>query len=153
MLAQAQAKADFTISESPTQNVSCTNGNCSATAGSANLNVAQLHVLLAAADTTLQSGYASNIVFDASLRWSSGHALTVSASNTLSVNAPIVVAGPSQVTLATHYGPNYVVARSFGPHGRLDFLLPAASSLTINGAAFTLVSSLQELAAAVAAKS
>src|SRR3954469_15223085 len=66
------AHADVTISNKPTQNMSCEAGVCTATAPKAVLNVADLPSMLASGDVAVKTGsIAKDIDIDQPLTWSS----------------------------------------------------------------------------------
>jgi hypothetical protein len=147
------AHAAVTISSSATSNMTCANGICAPTAVDAVLNVADLENLLASNNvtvTTAGSGVqAKDIVVKAALTWSSSTALTLDAYRAITVDQPVSVEGLSGLTLSTNDGGKKDGELSFGRKGNVTFA-DVSSSLTINGAAYTLVDTVQSLASAVA---
>lgn len=144
------AHAAVTISTGTTKNMSCSAGICAPTATPAVLNVGDLENLLASGNvavTTTGSGVQTNdIVVKAALAWSSAAILTLEGHRSLTVDQPVSVQGLSGLTLTTH-GANGTLA--FGRRGNITFA-NLSSTLTINGAAYTLENTVQGLAAAIA---
>ncbi len=148
----APAEASFDISAHPTNNVSCSGGVCTPTAPMANLNATDLANMLATSDVTLaKSAGVKDIFVKASFSWTSTNRLTLDAYRSITVELPVVVAGPGRLTLTTSDGGKFG-ALSFGPKGRIAFW-DLSSSLTINGNVFTPVSGIAGMASAIAANS
>jgi len=147
------AHASVTISSDTTQNMSCANGVCAPTATDAVLNVGDLENLLAAASvevTTTGSGVqADNIVVDAPFAWSTASALSLDAERSIEIEQPVSVQALSALALTTNGGSTRGRGTlSFGTKGNVAFA-NLSSSLTINGAAYTLVNTVKALGAAV----
>jgi hypothetical protein len=138
------AQAALTISDKPTKSVTCSDGTCSATAKHANMNAADLANMLSASDVTLSGFSGQDIVVAKVFQWASTHHFAMTSSKQVQVNAPIVVAGTSGLAITT--GGNKL---SFGTKGNIEFW-DTASSLTIDGAAFTLAADFPTLSAAIA---
>ncbi|HTT82457.1 MAG TPA: GLUG motif-containing protein [Rhizomicrobium sp.] len=151
LLATATAHATVTISNDATLNMSCTNGICAPTAKKAVLNVGDLENYLAAGNlevTTTGSGVqAKDIEIDAAVTWTSASILTLDAHHSVVINRPVAVDGVAGLTVTTNDGGTGDTF-SFGPKGNVSFL-DLSSALVINGASYTLVTSLPSLAAAV----
>ena len=83
MGALAPAQAQITISASPTENMSCSEGVCSPTAASANLNTSDVENYLASGNlevtTTGPGVQAGDIVIEAGFSWTGASAITSSA--------------------------------------------------------------------------
>jgi hypothetical protein len=147
LLMMATAEASVTISNIPTKHMRCTSGICTPTATNAYLNVRDLVAMLAVSDVTVKSNAtASDIRVASPLAWTSSHRLTLDAYQSIHVLAPVMVEGTSGLTLTTNDG---------GTGGSYDFrtstagsirFWDTASSLVINGAAYTLASDLKMLA-------
>ncbi|HEY5047558.1 MAG TPA: hypothetical protein VII49_06020 [Rhizomicrobium sp.] len=149
-----QVFAAVTISSAATQNMSCANGVCVPTANNAVLNVADLETLLASGNatvTTTGSGgiQADDIDVKAGISWTSTGVLSFNAWRSVAVSQPIAVNGASGLSVLTNGG---------GAGGMLSFssganvsFLDLASSLSVNGAAYTLENSIAALATAIAA--
>ena len=146
--------AEVTISTAQTHNMSCTNGVCTPTAKKAVLNVNDLTNMLASGNVSVNTGSGSlpaqvkNIVVSAGFSWTSASSLTLDAYDSVTFNRAVSVAGSGGVTLTTNDGGANGVL-SFAPKGNLSFL-STANSLTINGKAYTLASSVASLAADIA---
>jgi hypothetical protein len=146
----APARAALVISSAATSNVSCASGVCSATAADAVLNAADLAGLLASSDVAVESGSAAqDIEVDASFSWTSANRLTLDAFRGIAVDAPVVVAGPGGMTIATDDG---------GTGGDFAFASGASadfwdnsSSLVVNGRVYVLEAGLPALASAAEA--
>ncbi len=98
-----------------------------------------------------QASGAGDINVDAAISWSSSAGLTLSAYNSINVAAPITASGSGALTLTTN---NNVGGTSSG--GALNFAMGLGNirftgtggslgSLTINGAAYTLIQNMTEL--------
>jgi hypothetical protein len=147
------ARAAVIVSSDATQNMTCTNGVCAPTAAKAVLNAGDLETLLASGDvevtTTGEGVQAKDITIKAPVGWSSGSVLTLDAQKSIAIDQPISITGPAGLTLRTNDGGKKGVF-SLGPRGNVSFA-NLASSLTINGAAYTLVSDIATLASDIAA--
>src|SRR5262249_46634149 len=85
-LMAGQAKADLVITNKATQNVSCSNGSCTATAPNATLNVGDLTNMLAGGDVkVLTGGGATNIAVNVGLSWTSTSRLTLDANQSITI--------------------------------------------------------------------
>ncbi len=146
-LAAAPAHAGVTISSAATQNMSCSNGVCAPTASSAVLNVGDLESLLASGNATVtttgQGVQAHDIDIKAPLTWSSTSVLTLDARRSLTVDQPVSITGLSGLVVQT--GRMF----SFGSKGNVTFA-NLASSLSIDGAAYTLAGDVKTLASDIA---
>ena len=139
------AHAAVEISKKPTQNVACSAGICTATANEAVLNVSDLTSLLASGNVTVASGsLAQDIRIDTALSWTSENRLTLDAYRSIAFNKPVVVAGNGKLTITTESGGETGDFRFFGK-GHVEFWNPTGG-LIINGAHYTLVSSVRQLA-------
>ncbi|MBV8800669.1 MAG: hypothetical protein JO208_12780, partial [Alphaproteobacteria bacterium] len=98
-LSAIATRADVVVSNEPTQNMSCSNGVCTATAKKAVLNVSDMTSMLAVADLTVDSSTAKNIDIDASIEWSSASRLALNAKQSITVKKAVTVAGAGAVTL------------------------------------------------------
>jgi hypothetical protein len=142
------AHADVSISNKPTQNMSCDAGVCMATAKKAVLNVGDLQTMLAAGDTTVATGsVAKDINIDQPLTWSSTSRLTLDARRSVIVNKPVIVTGAGALTIERGGHGELAVE----PKGNIQFW-DLGSSLIIHGHSYTLVGDIQTLAADVASK-
>ncbi len=144
--------AAVTISAGKTKNENCAAGVCTPTGGNANVSVKDLQKMLAHSDVKIVTGsFDPNIgVLDA-VTWASAHRLTLDASQSIHVRAPVVVEGTGGVTLITNDG---------GTGGDYDFnaatsgsiaFWDTSSSLVIDGASFALVNDIATLASDIAA--
>lgn len=144
------AHASLAITQRPTQNVTCADGVCSATASDAVLNAHQLTDLLASGAVTVKStSVAGDIVVGTQFSWTSANTLTLDAFHSIVVRKTIVVAGPGGLTLKTNdggSGGDYL----FPQHGHVRFW-DLSSALVINGDSYTLVTRLSNIAAKIAA--
>src|SRR3954463_10013090 len=94
VLACSSVHADLSISNKPTQNMSCEAGVCTATAPKAVLNVADLPSMLASGDVAVKTGsIAKDIDIDQPLTWSSTSRLTLDAQQSIIVNDLVTLAG------------------------------------------------------------
>jgi hypothetical protein len=147
-----QAQAAVTISSSATSNMTCSGGVCAPTATNAVLNVNDLENLLASGNvevTTTGSGVkAKDIVAKAALSWSNSSTLGLDAYRSITVNQPVSITGLAGLALDTNDGAKHGTL-SFGKKGNVTFA-SLSSSLTINGASYTLVNSIKTLASAIA---
>ncbi len=125
-------------------------GVCTPTHKSAVLNVTDLQDLLASGNVTVTTGSGSlaaqtaNIVVASGVTWTSTSVLTLDAYESVTLNSTISVGGTGGASLVTNDGGTGGVL-SFGPKGKVTFE-DLASNLTINSAAYTLVSNLSTLA-------
>jgi hypothetical protein len=146
----AAAVADLVIDYSPTQNVSCSGGVCTATAANAVLSAYSLKSMLASSNVTVSTGsVANNIDVNAAISWVSANSLTVEALVSIMVMKPISVAGTGGVSLVTNSAGGTSGVLQFSYPGALSFL-GTSNSLTVNGAAYTLENSIATLASAIA---
>jgi hypothetical protein len=150
----ASTHAALTISTQATQNVRCADDTCAATAAKAVLNVSDLRNLLAFGNVVVTTGSGTieqepqDIVVAAGFNWVNSSSLTLDASRSVVVEQAIE-SGAGAVSLITDDGRRGGTL-SFGAAGRLYFF-STESSLTINGAPYTLVNSIASLASAIAA--
>jgi len=150
ILSVNQAGAVVSISANQTHNLSCSGGVCAPTAKNAVLNVSDLETMLASGNVkvTTGSGALAKQVRDievwGAFSWTSASTLTLDAYRSITVNKPISDAGPGALTLTTNDGGSGGLL-SFGQKGRISFL-GTGNPLTINGNAYTLVSSIAALA-------
>jgi len=142
------AHASLAISAAPTSNVTCSGGTCTATATDAVLNATDLKMFLRHGNVHVDAGPANTIAVNATVNWTQGSRLTLSANTGVAVTQPIVVAGHGAVTLTT--GDTSAGAIVFTGRGRLDFW-DTTSSLIINGSSYTLANDVASLASAIAA--
>jgi hypothetical protein len=147
------AQADVVISNGQTANLSCFGGVCAPTSASAVLNAGDLETMLASGSvkvTTTGSGVqANNIDVRAKLSWSTANTLGLDAYQSIAVAKPVSVAALGGLSLTTNDGGSGGTF-STGRKGRVSFA-NLSSALTINGATYTLVGSVQTLASAIAA--
>lgn len=147
------AVANVTISNSTTQNMNCAAGICAPTAATAVLDVKDLESLLASGNvkvTTTGSGIqATNIRLTAKLALPSANPLTLDAYKSVIVDRPVVANGTGGLYVLTNDG-GQKGEFSFGADGHVAFK-NLSSPLSINGTAYTLVSSVSTLANAIAA--
>jgi hypothetical protein len=145
------AAANITISNAPTQNMSCAGGVCVPTGATAVLNVTDLENLLASGNvkiTTTGTGIqATDIRLGAKLDWSSSNTLSLDAYKSVSVDKPVSVKGNGGFAVITNDGGNKGEF-SFGAGGHLTFA-NLSSSLAINGVNYSLVSNIGALATAI----
>lgn len=148
-LAPTVARATLTISSAPTSNVSCTNLACVATAADATLNVGDVTSRLASRNLKIAAmgggTDAGDIDVEVSLSWSSSKVLTFNTHQSIRIDQPVSVIGTGGLALILGQGGDL----SFGPNGRVRFW-DLASSLAINGHAYTLIGNVAGLATAVA---
>ena len=153
LLPASPACAAVSISLSATENMSCSAGVCVPTAKDAVLNAGDLETLLASGSvevTTTGNGVqAGNLDVNAAVSWTVSSTLTLDAYGSITVEQPLSVGGVSGVSLVTNDG---------GTGGLLLFLgkgdttfANLSSGLSINGSTYTLVGTLPDLAAAIAA--
>ena len=97
------AQANISISNKPTQNMSCDAGVCTETAKKAVLNVGNLQAMLANGDATVKAGrLAKDIDIDQALTWSGNSRLTLDAQRSVIVNQQVTVTGKSALTVTTN---------------------------------------------------
>src|ERR1700726_4301799 len=141
------AQAAVIITSGATQNMSCSNGVCTPTAAIAVLNAGDLETLLASGNATVtttgQGVQAHDIDIRSPVTWSSSSVLTLDARRSLTVDQPVSITGLSGLVVQT--GRMF----SFGNKGNVTFA-NLASSLTIDGAAYTLVGDVKTLASDIA---
>jgi hypothetical protein len=141
------ADASITISSNSTKNVVCSGGVCASTVNNGVLNVSDLQNLLASGNikvVSTGSGHQTgDIKITAALTWVSSNTLTLDSYHSIIVNKPVTVTGAGGLTLVTNDGGTGGTF-SFGPKGKIGFW-SLSSSLTINGAAFTLENNLPQL--------
>jgi len=136
------AHADLSIAKRPTSNVACTGASCAATAPTAVLNVGDLkHLLARNPAVSVDAAVAKNITVDAALSWASNASVALSASGSLIVNRPVTVAGSGAVSIQS--------SQFFFTHKASLSFWDMGSALTINHAAYTLVSDIKSLVTAV----
>ena len=149
------ARSAVTISSDATSAMDCAGGTCSPTAKSAVLNASDLETLLASGNVTVTTKgdgatQADDIVVAASVSWTASNTLKLDAHESIAIDKPVSVAGHGGLALVTNDG-GTGGALSFGPKGNANFA-NLSSSLTINGSAYTLVSSIKKFASAITAK-
>src|ERR1051325_2912498 len=144
------AQASVIITARPTRNMVCSAGVCSPTKATAWLNATELANLLASSNVTVNSGSkALDIEINAPFNWTSGNRLTLDSFRSVTFQKPVTVAGPGGLTLKTNDGGSGGVLQ-FLNYGSVRFW-DLSSSLVIDGLSYTLVSSVSQLAADVAA--
>src|ERR1051326_2056032 len=144
------ASAAVVISDKATQNMSCSAGVCTPTAAKANLNVTDLANLLASGDVKVVSDSAArDIEFKAPLSWTSASRLTLDSYRAIAFAQPISVTGTGGLTITTNDG-GHNGDFAFEKKGHVKFW-DLSSSLVINGASYTLVKQIKQLANAIAA--
>ena len=121
-------------------------GGFTATGDDSVINVGTLQAALSSANVTISTGSSGtqvgDIIVDAPLTWSSNSLLTLSAARRIAINADITVTGGGQVAL------NYTAPLNFGNGSALTFTDGAqqgTQALTINGTAFTLLRSMDDV--------
>jgi hypothetical protein len=148
-LACSTASADVSISNKPTQNMSCEAGVCTATAQKAVLNVGDLQAMLASADVTVKTGSLSkDIDIDQPLTWASTNRLTFDAQHSVIVKKPMTITGTGGLTITVSDGGKrgeFTIEQKGSVH-----FWDQASVLVINGISYKLVSDIAALAADVA---
>jgi hypothetical protein len=160
--ATVSAHADLVISSAATHHVICTaegapggrgtgSGTCTATAANAVLNVSTLQSLLASYNVTVTTGTVANdIDVQAAITWAGAKTLKLDAHQSIEIDELVSVAGRGGLTLVTNNDGGTGGTYSFISPGRVTFQ-HLTSVLKINGVLYTLVSSIQALASAVAA--
>lgn len=143
------AQAAVEISSKPTKNMSCSAGVCSPTARKAWLNEVDLVNLLASSDVRVTTGAGATVIeVAAAFSWVSPTTLTLDSERSIVVKREITVAGPGGLTLTTNDSANTDGVLSFESKGRATFW-DLTSSLVVDGNAYTLVNSVDELANAI----
>ena len=127
--------------------MNCSHGTCVPTAAKAVLNSGDLQSLLASGSVTVTTSgsgvQATNIIVSAPVSWSTASNLTLESWKSITVSQPLAVSGSGGLSLDTDNGGSGGVL-SFGTKGDVTFA-SLASSLTVNGTAYTLVNSLAGL--------
>jgi hypothetical protein len=148
--ASGTAKAEVTISDKPTQDMSCTGGVCTATANKAVLNVSDLVAMLGSGDVTVATGsVAKDIEIRQALSWTSTSRLTLDAQQSVTIAKPVTVAGTGALTIATNDGGKHGEFIIVPEHGSVQFW-DLSSSLVIDGNSYTLVGDIATLASDIA---
>jgi len=142
------AQADVTISSQPTQNMTCSGGVCAPTAKTAVLNVGDLETLLAAGNVTVttqgfRNKQANNIVIAAALSWATPSSLKLDAFQSVTIDGSVAVNGLGGLAIVTDEGGTSGTF-SVGMNSSVEFQ-NLSSSLTINGAGYSLVNSVATL--------
>jgi hypothetical protein len=152
-IAPAPVAASVVVSTATTRNIGCSGGVCTPTSDKAVLNVDDLESLLSAGNievTTTGSGVqAGDVEIDAPLAWSGSATLTLDAYDSVDIERPVTVAGPGDLSIKTNDGGTAGVFL-FGPKGHVAFA-ETSDALSINGVSYTLVGTLPDLAADIAA--
>jgi hypothetical protein len=149
ILSSSAAQAYLMIMPDDTDNVTCSNGICTATARKACISVADLQAMLADGDVTLVPGaIGKDIQVRAGFTWSSGHRLIFDSFHSVNIKHPIVVQGGGGLTIVTDDG-GHNGKFLFTGEGSVSFQNPE-SSLIINGQEYTMVSNIATLASGVA---
>jgi len=144
------ANAALVISTGATHHVSCGRIACRATASNAVLNVSALRTKLVSSAVKLVSGtLAGDIEIEAPLTWVNKTHLTLDSYHSIVIDEAVSDAGPGGLTLKTNDG-GAGGTLSFGASGNVTFM-SSKNKLTIDGAAYTLVANVAELAAAIKA--
>ena len=141
------AHAALAISQSPTSNVTCSAGTCTATAPDAVLNVTKLTHLLHQGDTQVVSGVAQAIDIEAPFAWTESSRLTLSAPTGITVAQTVAVQGAGAVTLTT--SDTSAGAIAFVRGGKLDFW-SVSNGPIVNGHTYVLVNDVSTLVSAIA---
>jgi hypothetical protein len=139
------AHADVSISNKPTQNMSCDAGVCTATAQKAVLNVTDLATMLASGDVKVVPGkLASDIDIVAPLTWASRSRLTLDAYGSILFSQPLTSGKRGGVTIVASDG-GKLGDYSFTSGGNVSFP-KGQGSLVINGNTYKLEPTLADLA-------
>lgn len=150
LLTATSAQASVLISSKPTTNMNCANGVCSPTAKKAILNATDLANMLAGGDVAVASGSpARDIEVTAAFSWTSPNRLTLDAFQSITVKKPVTAAGPGGLAMVTNDGGTGGTLL-FSGKGRAAFW-DSASSLSINGHIFALITDIKTLAGDIAA--
>lgn len=143
------AEASVLVSSDPTSNMNCLGGFCQATAKKAVLNATALAQMLAGQDVTIRTGAgAVTITVTQSFSWTSAHKLSLEASENVSFQAPITVAGPG--ALVIDYAQGGTGDLIFFPSASVTFW-DMSSVFSLQGQTYKLEPSLDQLSADVAA--
>ena len=143
------AVADVAISAKPTSNVSCASGVCTPSSTHAVLNVSDLQNMLANSNVTLAArGQPVDIQINTPLSWVSTNTLTLDSYRSVHVQQPVAITGGGGLSIVTNDGGTDGVFL-FAPGANVA-MWSLSSSLTINGAAYTLAGSIATLATAIA---
>jgi hypothetical protein len=147
LLSSATAYANISISNKPTQNMSCDTGVCTATAQKAVLNVSDLQTMLASGDVTVKTGsVAKDINIDKPLTWASTSRLTLNAQQSVVVKRAVRITGAGAVTVTINEGGGKRGEFAIVPRrGSVQFW-DLSSSLIIDGNSYTLVGDIKTLA-------
>ncbi len=144
LMAVNAASAAVEISASPTRNMSCSAGVCTATAKQAVLNGTDLANMLATGDTKIVSGAtAKDIDVDVALNWVSASRLTFDGYRSVAFKQPVEVSGPGALTIVTNDG-GLNGDYSFLDKGHVEFWSDTGS-LVINGHSYVLVYNLRQI--------
>lgn len=143
------AHAALVVGNAATQNVTCTDGVCTATAPDAVLNIGELNALLAAMSVRVVAGEAAqDISLDTNVSWATGSALILDAFHGITVRKTIMP-GKGGLQIVTNNG---------GKGGSLSFdqsghvvIKKLAAPLLIEGKPYILATSIAQLAANIAA--
>lgn len=140
------AHATLNLSTKPTKNMSCSAGECIATAADAVMNVDDLAAMLATSDMRVVTDgeFFQDIEILSPMAWASSHALSLETNDAMYIRNTITVQGTAHLTLAVPGGP-FILKK-----GAVRFW-DMASALTIDGDDYRLVNSVASLAAMVAA--
>src|SRR4051812_45160387 len=143
------AHADVSISNKPTQNMSCDGGVCTAMARNANLNDVDLMQMLSSSDVTVKTGGgAKNIQVRYGFAWSSSHQVTLDSGGFVEFREPVTVMNSGGLAIKTNRRQGGELL--FSGKGSVD-LWDLHSKFTINGVRYTLVNDIATLAAGIAA--
>ena len=144
---------NVTISWLKTENETCSDGICTPTGGNSILNSKMLESLLATSSVEVTTGgsgsQTGDITVGGPLTWSSANTLTLDAYHSIIINRPVSIMGAGGLDLITDDG-GTGGDLYFSKHGNVTFA-SLASSLTINGAPYTLVDNIAMLASDIAA--
>lgn len=146
VLLAVPAHATLDLSNKPTKNMSCSDGQCVATDADAVLNVDELTAMLADQDVRIAAngGFTQDIVVVSPVSWASSHALSLHSDDAIYIRNRITAKGTATLDLDVAGGP------FLEKKGAVRFW-DTASRLTIDGESYKLVDSIPALAAAVAA--
>jgi hypothetical protein len=136
------AHAALTISASPTSNMSCAGGVCTATGYSAVLNVGDLQTMLASGNITVVASKAKSIVIAAPLSWTGTSTLELDVRATLIIAQPVSVLGAGGLAFRTTE-PNAI---SYTNGANIAFW-DNTSTFSVNNIPYKLVSDIASLAA------
>lgn len=149
LAAASGARAAIDITDGRTKNMRCSHGLCMPIAKGASLNIHELARRLAESDVkVVTANGAMTIEVTGPLSWASSHRLILAAGYNIGVKAPVTVAGPGRLTIAT--GANGAGGSlRFRGRGKIDFWDPKAR-LVINGNAYELSNDVVTLADGIA---